>query len=556
MSKDSAQMTPLARAAQQGHAAVVDFLLSDPVGALHIEEKEANGLTPLHLAIQGDYPVTAGLLVTRGADINSRDAQGRTPLHWACEQGSPHLVRLLARHGADLEATDARKRTPLHAAVMGGNYENVVFLVGRGVALEPLDLDGATPARLAEAKQLQGLVYGIRRGQTAWWHRVRRAPVGLLVYFAGLVAAIVTTFLFGVIPSPHPIYVFIFAVLPTVAALVLLVITNRANPGVITNDDPHSKIDYTKEQPICESCHVRKPLRSKHCRSCDVCIRRHDHHCVWTNCCIGAGNIRQFMAMLLATMVALAVTTVLPLTMVVCHVGGLEGSLWAKLWRIAVLRSGTVVMAAIAGATLPFVYRLFHQQVKNILTNLTTNEAINWMRYDYIRYENGVWHNQFDHGWRSNLADFFAGYPNSGAAFPATAHTEELSLFGHKSSGSNAQANTNNPMFSNGPPQPYGAYGQPQQGYGQPPQGYAQPNQPGPYPPQQTYPPQQGQVPQQGYAPQQAQPPQQAQTYGQPGFGQGGYLPQDQQGQPMQDPAAQQQPQGYAGPPPPGDNQA
>ncbi|KAG9391848.1 hypothetical protein J8273_6861 [Carpediemonas membranifera] len=118
------------------------------------------------------------------------------------------------------------------------------------------------------------------------------------------------------------------------------------------------------------------------------------------------------------------------------------------------------------------------------------------------------------------------------------------------------QANTNNPMFSNGPPQPYGAYGQPQQGYGQPPQGYAQPNQPGPYPPQQTYPPQQGQVPQQGYAPQQAQPPQQAQTYGQPGFGQGGYLPQDQQGQPMQDPAAQQQPQGYAGPPPPGDNQA
>uniref|UniRef100_A0A1I8F8Z0 Palmitoyltransferase n=1 Tax=Macrostomum lignano TaxID=282301 RepID=A0A1I8F8Z0_9PLAT len=28
--------------------------------------------------------------------------------------------------------------------------------------------------------------------------------------------------------------------------------------------------------------------------TCDVCIHRYDHHCVWTNCCIGGLNLRLF----------------------------------------------------------------------------------------------------------------------------------------------------------------------------------------------------------------------------------------------------------------------
>ncbi|AYU79576.1 palmitoyl acyltransferase 10, putative [Leishmania donovani] len=51
------------------------------------------------------------------------------------------------------------------------------------------------------------------------------------------------------------------------------------------------------EMKWCYSCNIYRPYRGVHCRYCDQCVTRRDHHCPWTGTCIGAKNYRSYFAL-------------------------------------------------------------------------------------------------------------------------------------------------------------------------------------------------------------------------------------------------------------------
>ena len=52
---------------------------------------------------------------------------------------------------------------------------------------------------------------------------------------------------------------------------------------------------FNSEKPECKKCNFPKINRSKHCRVCNKCIEKFDHHCIWINNCVGAKNFKSFL---------------------------------------------------------------------------------------------------------------------------------------------------------------------------------------------------------------------------------------------------------------------
>ena len=93
-------------------------------------------------------------------------------------------------------------------------------------------------------------------------------------------------------------------VIVIVACLFMAALTSAGIAATIDSRDPaiftrdlEANPETTRDCTLC-ACRVNK--NSLHCRYCDKCILRFDHHCHFLNTCIGARNYRWFVCALVS----------------------------------------------------------------------------------------------------------------------------------------------------------------------------------------------------------------------------------------------------------------
>lgn len=144
-------------AAAVGDAARAAAILDEQPGL--VIERSSDGMTPLGLAVFFDHPVTARLLIERGADLHQRAVPfgAPMPLHSAVAGNHPRTVQVLLDHGADPNAVQAAGWRALHSAAQHGNVAIVRSLLAAGADPTLRTDDGRLPADVAGGPDRDGV---------------------------------------------------------------------------------------------------------------------------------------------------------------------------------------------------------------------------------------------------------------------------------------------------------------------------------------------------------------------------------------------------------------
>mmetsp|Transcript_21475 Transcript_21475/g.31148 ORF Transcript_21475/g.31148 Transcript_21475/m.31148 type:complete len:564 (-) Transcript_21475:167-1858(-) len=426
-SPSDSRMQPIHWAASEGKISSIRFLVNSNVD---IDSTDANGCTPLVIAAQHNQIPCVVYLIKSGANVEVADTNGDLCSHWAAYKGNLELLGALAYlRPQDMHAADKYGQTPLHLASLRGNVDCVEYLVTACRCDMTLkDRNGATAIDLAIKKGHRKVEWFLRKASSRTiFHEMYamgtqklcsvRSLGSLLcgyndkelmnwpwrvVFFSNLTASILTAYFvsdsaMGDLTMLHAAN-FLFQGFWWFCFLMCLFTSSGEvvdlEPGKVrdrnatyenalevigaSTGEPNEP-DYP---PVCHSCHVRRPIRAKHCKILGKCIHRFDHFCPFVANTVGRDNYKYFVGLLCAH--------------VVC------GTLWeitaywyscrvSVSWQFyAFMVYSAMWMLAIGG--------LFNYHMSLIMNALTTNEQIGFHKYAYFKNNEGLLHNPFDRG--------------------------------------------------------------------------------------------------------------------------------------------------------------
>lgn len=101
-----------------------------------------------------------------------------------------------------------------------------------------------------------------------------------------------------------------FSTCVTCATFALYLLAIAAPPGAVkfSRQATLDIMEAGRKAMVCRTCNTLRPVRSKHCPVCDICIGKFDHHCVWTNNCVGFRNMAVFYSFLACLALDLCLT--------------------------------------------------------------------------------------------------------------------------------------------------------------------------------------------------------------------------------------------------------
>ncbi|KFK33845.1 hypothetical protein AALP_AA5G067400 [Arabis alpina] len=439
--RDHTGQTALHWSAVRGAIQVAELLLQE--GA-RVDAADMNGYQPTHVAAQyGQTAFFCHIVSKWNADLDVPDNDGRSPLHWAAYKGYADSIRLLLFLDAYRGRQDKEGCTPLHWAAIRGNLEACTVLVqaGKKEDLMITDNTGLTPAQLAAEKNHRQVAFFLgnaRRLLEKRWDvnsplgRISKLGLAPILWFMILLLLLIYTSSV-ILASNLPKLSSGFGTLAwlgfflATAGLYMFYRCSSKDPGYIRmnihdqqnmkDDEPLLKIELNNPAllagnwtQLCPSCKIVRPLRAKHCSTCDRCVEQFDHHCPWVSNCIGKKNKWDFFLFLLLEVLAMLITGGVALARVLTDPLA-PSTFGAWMRHVAATHVGALSFLVVEFCLFFSVAVLTVIQASQISRNITTNEMANALRYSYLRGPGGRFRNPYDHGCRRNCSDFLVkGY--------------------------------------------------------------------------------------------------------------------------------------------------
>ncbi|XP_077375561.1 putative palmitoyltransferase ZDHHC13 isoform X2 [Festucalex cinctus] len=330
--------TPLMLAAQKIIGPEpTNFLIKNNASVSAVDKVNRN--TPLHCAVLAGNVDAAYVLLEAGASLDIENINGHTPLELAHQVHSPLLINMLnqvqqGRARANSRCLRIVTKYKVSRLLKQISFEhttfhlyNVIFallfiyffiflftqvflqfllttaMFGCLAAILDMDSDSWLLKGILLVCVFGAVSLATRNFPSAMFQSLLPATTLMASVFWMLV-----TWCLWFLPDGHSAAVQVLFTLNATALLYYYLRACKTDPGFVKATEEEKKMNVLllaeagclDPSIFCTSCMIKKPVRASHCKRCDACVAKQDHHSIWTNTCIGSRNHRYFVIFLLS----------------------------------------------------------------------------------------------------------------------------------------------------------------------------------------------------------------------------------------------------------------